>query len=94
MDISCATAQVASDLLNTLAILSDTTVRSAVDQNLQLYWWQFLAEHLYPTFLDTGTINETLQQSGKQDSFRHLLESSASMYASSHSQFFRTTSHF
>ena len=31
------------------------------------------------------------KQSGKQDSFRHLLKSSASMYKSSGSQFFRTT---
>ena len=35
--------------------------------------------------------NETFQQSGKQDSFRHTLKSSASMYESSDSQFFRTT---
>ena len=33
----------------------------------------------------------TFQQSGKQDSFRHILKSSASMYESSGSQFFRTT---
>ena len=26
-----------------------------------------------PTFLNTGTTNETFQQSGKQDSFRHIL---------------------
>ena len=32
-----------------------------------------------------------MQQSGKQDSFRHILKSSASMYESSGSQFFRTT---
>ena len=31
------------------------------------------------TFLNTGTTDETFQQSGKQDSFRHLLKSSASM---------------
>ena len=30
-------------------------------------------------------------KSGKQDSFRHILKSSASMYESSGSQFFRTT---
>ena len=30
-------------------------------------------------------------KSGKQDSFRHILKSSASMYGSSGSQFFRTT---
>ena len=40
LDISCATAQVAPDLLKALVILSDTTVRrSAVDQeDLKLYW--------------------------------------------------------
>ena len=40
---------------------------------------QFLAADPSPTFLNTGTTYETLQQSGKQDSFRHLLKSSASM---------------
>ena len=43
------------------------------------------------TFLNPGTTDETFQQSGKQDSFRHMLKSSASMYQSSSSQFFRTT---
>ena len=40
MDISSATAQVDPDLLKTLAILSDTTVRrSKVDQeDLKPYW--------------------------------------------------------
>ena len=52
---------------------------------------QFLAVDLFPTFLNTGTTYETFQRSGKQDSFRHLLQSSASMYESSGSQFFRTT---
>ena len=32
-----------------------------------------------PTFLNTWTINEICQQSGKQDSFRHLLKSPANM---------------
>ena len=45
----------------------------------------------FPNILNTGTKDETFQQSGKQDSFRHLLKSSASMYESSGSQFFRTT---
>ena len=40
LDISSATARVAPDLLKTLAILSDTTVRrSAVDrEDLKPYW--------------------------------------------------------
>ena len=38
-----------------------------------------------------GTTNETFQQSGKQNSFRHLLKSSAGMKESSGSQFYRTT---
>ena len=50
-----------------------------------------LAVVLFPTFLNTETTDETFQQSGKQDSFRHILKSSASMYESSGSQFFRTT---
>ena len=45
---------------------------------------------LFPTFLDTGTANKTFQQSRKQDFFRHILKSSASMYQISGSQFFRT----
>ena len=45
----------------------------------------------YPTFLNTGTTEETFQQSGKQDSFRHLLKRLASIYESSGSQFFKTT---
>ena len=51
----------------------------------------FLAVDLSSTFLNTGTTNETFQQSGKQDPFRHILKSSATMYQSSGSQFFRTT---
>ena len=57
----------------------------------RLTGWYFLAADLSSTFLNTGTTNETFQQSGKQDSFRCLLESSASMYESSGSQFFRIT---
>ena len=44
-----------------------------------------------PTFLNTGTTDETFQQPEKQDSFRHILKSSASMYGSSSSHIFRTT---
>ena len=50
-----------------------------------------MAVDLSPTFLNTGTTDETFQQSGKQDSLRHLLKSSANMYENSGSQFFRTT---
>ena len=42
-----------------------------------------------PAFLNAGTTNETFQQYGKQDSFQTHLKSSASMYESSGSQFFR-----
>ena len=46
----------------------------------------FLAVNLFfPTFLNTGTTNESFQKSEKQDSFRHLLN------FSSVPQFFRTT---
>ena len=38
-----------------------------------------------------GTTNETFQQPGKQDFFRHILKSSTSISESSDSQFFRTT---
>ena len=50
-----------------------------------------MAVDLSPTFLNTGTTDETFQQFGKQDSFRHLLKSLVSTYESSGSQFFRTT---
>ena len=56
----------------------------------QLKGLYFLAVYLSPTFLNTGSTNETFQQSGKQDFFRHSLRSSASMYESSSSQFLRT----
>ena len=45
----------------------------------------------FPTFLNAGTTNDTYQQSGKQKFFRDILKSSASMYESSGSQLFRTT---
>ena len=38
-----------------------------------------------------GTTDETFQQSRKQDSFRHILKSSASIFKCSGSQLFRTT---
>ena len=50
-----------------------------------------LVVDLFPTFLKTGTTDETFQQSGKRYSFRQILKSSAKMYESSGSQFFRTT---
>ena len=34
----------------------------------------FLAAYFFPTFSNTGIIYETHQQSGKQDSFKHLLK--------------------
>ena len=46
---------------------------------------------LFPAFFNTGTIDETFQQSIKQDFIIHMLKSSASMYEISGSQFFRTT---
>ena len=52
---------------------------------------KFLAVYLYPTLLNTGTTDETFQQSGNQDSLRHILKSSAKMYENSGSDFFRTT---
>ena len=33
----------------------------------------------FPTLLNTGTTDEIFQQSGKQDSFRHLLKNSTNM---------------
>ena len=56
----------------------------------RLIWWQFLAVDLFPTFLNTGNTNEIFQLSRKHDCFRLILKSSASMYESSGSHFFRT----
>ena len=46
---------------------------------------------LSPIFLNTRTTNDIFQQSGKRDYNRQILKSSASIYKSSGSQFFRTT---
>ena len=46
---------------------------------------------LSPTYLNTGTTDETFQQFGIEESFRHILKSSAGFYESSGTQFFRTT---
>ena len=52
---------------------------------------EFLAVEISPTFLNTESTNETFKVSGKQDSFRHLLKSSANMKKRSGSQSFKTT---
>ena len=43
------------------------------------------------TFLNTKTRDKTFQESGKQDSFRHILKSTCSKYESSNPHFFRST---
>ena len=43
------------------------------------------------SILNTGTTNETLQKSGKQEFFRHILKSSSSIHESYGSEFFRAT---
>ena len=52
---------------------------------------ELLAVEISQTFLNAESTNKTFQVSGKQDSFRHLLKSSADMKESSGSQFFKTT---
>ena len=51
-----------------------------LEKCLRLTGWYFLAVQLSPTFLNTENTNETYQRSGKQDSFGHILNSSASVY--------------
>ena len=46
--------------------------------------------HISSTFLNTETTDETFQQSRKQDSFKHILKSSANMCESLGLEFFRT----
>ena len=96
----------APDLLKTLVILSDATVkRSAVDrEDLKPYrksekktMFVLMINNpiIYKLFkgftsyrkpflniLNTVTTGKTFQQSGKWNSFRHLLKSSAGMYES------------
>ena len=48
---------------------------------------QFLVEYLFPPFTTDGSF----QQPQKQDSFRHILKSSATMCKSSDPWFFTTT---
>ena len=50
-----------------------------------------LAVDFSSTFINIGINDETFQQPGKQDSFRHILKSSANMCESSGAQFFKTT---
>ena len=50
-----------------------------------------ITSDICPTFLNTEPKDKTFQQSGKQDSFRHISNTSASMYESSGSHFFRNT---
>ena len=42
----------------------------------------FVAAELFPAFLNSGSTNETFQQSEKQESFQYILKSSAGMYES------------
>ena len=57
----------------------------------RLTGWQFLVVLLSPIFLNIKITSETFEQSEKQDSFIHILNSSGTMYESSGSQFFRIT---
>ena len=56
-------------------------VKDSTNHRKKINRGQFLAVNLSPTF----------PKSGKQDSFWHILKSSAGMYKSVGSQFFRTT---
>ena len=67
--------------------VSEKLVNNRIVDHLEKYLrptgWYFLAVQLSPTFLNTENTNETYQCSGKQDSFGHILNSSASIYGSS-----------
>ena len=51
----------------------------------------FSCRPLPKTFLNTGTTDETFHESGKQNPFRHILKSLASMLKSSGIKLFRIT---
>ena len=73
MHISSATTQVGPNI-------PQGYLQSYYLQVFQRLVDSFLELDLSPTFLNTGTTSKTFKESGKQDSFRHILKSSASMY--------------
>ena len=65
LDISSATVRLTPDLLKALAILSDTTVRSAVDpEDLKPYWKSEKRPHLsrWSTILLFTSFFKTLKE--------------------------------
>ena len=59
-------------------ILLFTSSNTLLTKERRLTERQFLDVDISSTFLNTGATDDTLQQSWKQDSFRHLLKSSVS----------------
>ena len=78
--------------INVLKVFLTSFSHTSLTTERRLTGWWVLALDLSPPFFNTKITDETYQNSGKQDSFRHTLKSSAKMYGSSGSQFFRTTS--
>ena len=67
-----------------LEIIKKTTFLEVIDKPIIYKFFKDFTNHrkktilavdLYPTLLNTRSTNETFQQSGKQDSFRHVLKS-------------------
>ena len=67
------------------------SVRPSVSQSVKKIYWEESLSCRSSTFLITETTDEIFQSSKKQDLFKHILKSSSSIYESSSSQFFRTT---
>ena len=60
-----------------LEIRIEVTFLKVIKKHIIIYCFSY--GH-FPTFLNTVTTNETFQQSGTQNSFRQILNSSVSMY--------------
>ena len=103
LDIWTTTVRVAPNLLKAQAILSDITVWRSVpligNQNKgriswgdqQAYYLQVFPRLCWTPLTSSRRLLPNLKTSGKQDSFRHVLKSSASIHESLDSQFYRTT---
>ena len=103
LNLPGATVWKAPDLLKVLPILSDRSFRtSALDWKILKPYWKyenrlhfshfshFHISHFLNIPKYRETTDETFQQSRKQDSFKHILKSSANMCESLGLEFFRT----
>ena len=65
-----------------ISLLFTSFSKILVTEEKRLTGQNFSTVDLCLTFLTTSTIDESFQQSGKQDFFRHIMKTSACMYES------------